>query len=312
MPDFPGYKVYGDAVGPFEYQGSAGHFGHGLDGAVTFDGAATVLGIVPAGGVYILNRDIFLTSGVVTGCSVLTVGYRIFCTGTFNVIAGATVRNLGGPAGSGSDATSYGTNALFNGVTLGGAGGTGGPGGSTANGAGTGFPQTGPANTSRGGAGGAGSTSAGGTAGTTTPLTELHTRAWQTPPATYRGWWETRHLGAAPSLVTLQAATSGGGGGGDGANAGGGGGVAGGFIVISARELILAGTLNARGGAGGNAVAGNCGGGGGGGGGSVLLTYHKFTNTGTFNVNGGAGGAKTGTGIAGSAGNTGTVIQAHI
>jgi hypothetical protein len=39
-----------------------GMFGDGSDGAQTFDGTSTVLGITPSGGAYTLNRSIFCSS----------------------------------------------------------------------------------------------------------------------------------------------------------------------------------------------------------------------------------------------------------
>src|SRR5437870_292192 len=81
-----------------------GMFGDGSDGAVTFDGSSTVLGLVPSSSTYTLNRSIFCSAITVNGgVTIRTAGYRIFCTGTLT--NSGTITNAGA-AGSNNSGTS--------------------------------------------------------------------------------------------------------------------------------------------------------------------------------------------------------------
>jgi len=53
-----------------------GMFGDGSDGAVTFDGTTTVLGLVPSSMIYTLNRSIF--------CGTITINARLSKPGSRN------------------------------------------------------------------------------------------------------------------------------------------------------------------------------------------------------------------------------------
>src|SRR5437762_3992430 len=85
-----------------------GMFGDGSDGAVTFDGSSTVLGLVPSGSAYTLNRSIFCSAITInSGVTIKTAGYKIFCNGTLLINstgmitnAGVTASNATGSAGT--------------------------------------------------------------------------------------------------------------------------------------------------------------------------------------------------------------------
>lgn len=275
---------------------SLGVYGDGSDGIVNFDGAATVLGIAPAAGVYTLTRDIYLAGGSqVSGTAeVRNVGYRIFCTGAFTIGASAKWTANGTNAVTGTPGTSP-AGAVFG---SGGVGATGGAFGPGANGGSVSVLALG----GNGGAGGAGQATTGGLGGVVTPPTAVNGG----PP---------RNLVQA---LTGQIATAGqyragaGGGAGGGQNntgpgAGGSGGGGGGLVGIYAQQLINNGVISATGGAGSAAFNGgtNAGGGGGGGGGAVIIICGSGSTTGTITVTGGVGGAGTGTGVTGVTGNAG-------
>lgn len=58
-------------------------FGTGADGAVTFDGSTTILGLVPSGNIYTMTRDIHCTNITINnGVTIYPAGYRIYATGT--------------------------------------------------------------------------------------------------------------------------------------------------------------------------------------------------------------------------------------
>src|SRR5258708_17230740 len=109
-------------------------FGDGSDGAAAFDGS-TVLGLTAAGGTtYTLNRCIFCTDiTVVSGKTLNTAGYRIFCkgtltnNGTISNAGNAGAPGAGGAAGGagGAAGTGLANNNDVGGSTSGGTGGTG-------------------------------------------------------------------------------------------------------------------------------------------------------------------------------------------
>lgn len=83
-------------IGPF--------FGSGYQGAVTFDGAATILGLVPVANVYTMVQDISVSAMTVnSGVFINTGGFRIFCSGTLT--NNGTIRNNGGAGGNAAGAT---------------------------------------------------------------------------------------------------------------------------------------------------------------------------------------------------------------
>ena len=139
--------------------GSAGQFGDGSDGALTFDGSATVLGMAPVSHVYTLTRDIFatnltLSSAIVT---IKTNGWRIYCTGTLTT-------NGGGIRADGASGVlgAAGAAGAVRSIASGSAGGAGQAGaGSAGNNIASTLSYAG-----NGASGGAGSSGAGGTGGT--------------------------------------------------------------------------------------------------------------------------------------------------
>jgi hypothetical protein len=271
-------------------------YGDGSDGSPTFDGAATILGLVPSANIYTLTRDLFLASPTINpGVTIATAGWRIYVSGTITnngtishdgLNGVAQTRGAGVAVGSilntsafgGNGGTANGTAGQTAGNSFGGAGGAGGNAG---------------ANT--GGVGGSASTPVGGNA------TLLR------GPGAYMAQGVIAAVGVAPG-----SGSGGGGGAGDGAVAGGGGGSGGGIVHLCARAIAGTGAIHARGGAGAVRGSGNTGGGGGGGGGTVLIISTSVVAGAvpgqTIDCAAGTAGAGTGTGLAGAAGSAGTIL----
>lgn len=272
---------------------SFGLGGDGSDGSVIFDGAATVLALVPSSSIYTLARDIYVRDMTVnSGVTIKTNNFRIFHAGT--LLNNGTISNdgvAGGNAAVGTPGAAGTVTALQTlAATL--AGGIGGAiAGAGAAGA-VGVAADGPL---LGGTGGTGGTAgaAGGAGGATA----------NTPNINNAHQLDSLMTGSAVSaastgkILFLKGGQGGGGGGGQAAtNAGGGGGAGGGIVLIVGQTLINNGTISAKGGAGGTAAGTAAGGGGGGGGVIILLTANAQRLTGTLSVDGGfpgVGGAGT-------------------
>ena len=185
------YQNVGTSASPsWQRLARSGVLGDGSDGAVTFDGVATILSIAPAGSAYTLTRDIFCTSITVdNGVTINTAGYRIFCTGTLT--NNGTIRNNGSVGGA--------------------TGGAGGPGGYFLAGA-AGGSYTGPQGTAGSATtvsyGGAGGDAGAGTSGTGGAATD--------PAGDVRRLIEFVALGAGSDGTNIKPWAGGGGGGGDG------------------------------------------------------------------------------------------------
>ena len=280
------------ALPAFAAANYGGLFGDGSDGAVTFDGAATILGLAPSSQIYTMTRDIMCTAITVNnGVTLKTGGYRIFCQGA--VTNNGTISNNGNNA---SVASSGGSTT--NGSTSRGASGGGGVVGVGA----AGSTPTACPGQGAGGAGGTGTSGAGGTAGT---VSAMDPHGLRLPQVAATG--TLVNLG---SVSPLAGGSGGGSGSGDGSTAGGGGGGGGGVIVIAAWSVNNGGgTISAQGGNGGTPSAGNCGGGGPGGGGLILVVTLAAWTAGTTSVAAGSAGTHTGTGANGSAGTSGTLLN---
>lgn len=279
-------------------------FGNGSDGAVVFDGSSVVLGITPAGSLYILTRDIYVSSLTVnSGVYILGNGYRIFCTGTTTI--NGTLYYIGNNGTQGSNASGAtggaggsGGAALTTGFLIGAvAGAAGGAGGSSAgsggiNATGTSVSNSLSVNGADGGSGGGGGN---GNLGDTIPLVPGTGAGGTATPSNVKfiaNWHLFTLLDISSTGATVKfnnSAGSGGGGGGGaggrsnvgsaggGGGGGGGSGSGGGIIALYSRNIIIGafGVIEANGGngaGGGNgansAAANNCGGGGGGGAGA--------------------------------------------
>lgn len=296
----------------------AGYFGDGSDGNVVFDGTSTVIGLVPTNNTYWLNRDIFMSSGVLSnGAGIYPFGYMIFCSGTFT--NAGSITNSGPSGGAGAAATTAGVVNTAPSAGSTGGGGSGTPGGAGANGAGA---QGGLSAGNRfaggtGGGSGAGGSAAGGAGGTVGSFT----LSQSIPP---RRLLTQFSFGASGIMVGGRGGVGGGGGAGTGAApgaGGGGGGAGGGVTVLFCAGISNSGTIACNGGNGGsggnasNVGAAGGGGGGGGGGGLIYLAYKTLNNSGTLGVTAGSlgtGGTGNGAGNPGTngfAGGTGTVIK---
>jgi len=297
-------------------QTGGGLFGDGSDGNLTFDGAATVLGMVPSANVYTLIRDIFAGNLTITGASVsiATNGFRIYAKGTLTTNGGKITANGNFGAGVTPGAA---TNAT--GVT--GPGAVGGAGGAS----GAGFGANPPFTYGFGVGGGAGGTGAAGAGGASNAPAAIPA-GWGSPRAYspsmlgfIAGYMASITLASTYAFTQPVFGSTGGGGGGAGGAAqnGGGGGGGGGVLAIAARNIVLnnASDFQALGGGGGNAVGTNAGGGGGGGGGVALIAYSSLsgaTPTAAASCTGGVGGAKTGTGVVGANGSNGTLFLMQV
>jgi len=293
----------------------AGVYGNGADGAVTFDGSTTILGLAPSSSVYTLTRDLFLTDCTInSGVSIKTNGFRLFCSGTLTGADSTSIIHWNGNDGSGTarGAETSNSNSSINTRTTGNAPGTIGANGGTGAGA-AGTNASNIAYGGVGGAGGAGSGGAGGAAGTITNTpTSLTTRIRANFLPLAALGFIVNVASAAEALAGLQGGTGGGAGGGDGSNLGGGSGAGGGICIVIARKIAGTGCIRARGGAGGNTSVGNTGGGGPGGGGVVFVISQSVSagavSGWTIDANAGTPGTKTGTGVNGSAGSSGSTI----
>lgn len=281
--------------------------GDGSDGSVIFDGAATVLSLVPGSSIYTLARDLYVRDLTVnSGVTIKTNNFRIFCAGT--LLNNGTISNDGVAGGNASVGTpgAAGTVTALQTLTATLAGGIGGaPAGNGANGA-AGVAADGPMLGGIGGDGGAAG-GTGGTGGATANTANIN--AARQVEALMTG--SAISAASTGKILFVKGGQGGGGGGGQAAtNAGGGGGAGGGVIVIVCQTLINPGTISAKGGNGGTGPGTAAGGGGGGGGVIVIITANLQRLVGTVAVEGGfpgLGGAGTPT-----AGARGTIIVHRI
>jgi hypothetical protein len=304
--------------------------GDGSDGALVYDGVATVLGVVPvtepatspyAGArAYFLDRDIFGTSITIAANTVVVGnGQRVWCTG--DIAGPGKIARSGSP---GVTATTNAGGAGGNGTStdfLGGsgAGGNGGAGGNpNAIGNGGGFGGTAPYRFTAGGTaitptsgatGATGATGQGGSGGSTEAAGTGGPGGVNVITNTTNGGYVATHPQYLTGRTLSNAPFTGGTGGGGGAggyatsgptaNAGGGGGGGGGAgpLVVAARSFSGGVTIEARGGNGGagaDAVAGgvaNGGAGGAGGAGSWVAVCYAEGAIPAVTVTGGTGGA---------------------
>ena len=258
--------------------------GDGQSGSQVFDGAATILGMVPVGNVYTATSDLFLADCTInSGVTLAMAGFRLFVSGTLTTVGTGRIA-CDGTAGTTGAVVGHpgGYSGVLSALGLGGAGSNNGSGSNGVSVA----PSLGGYGGYGGGEGGLGN---GGLGGTTTYAATSGSPLL--PAAVSSGLL----FGVAGTTV-LQ----GGGGGGGGASPGGGsvggaGGGGGGVLLVTAHRLNLSGTssLSAPGGAGGAPYGAGAGGGGGGGGGYVMLAYRTLVGTapaGLINVTGGAAG----------------------
>lgn len=276
--------------------GGVAVYGDGSDGAATFDGTTTVLGLVPSSSTYTLTRDLFLTTCTInSGVAVITAGYRLFCQGTLTNNGNIAWDGASGAGGAGGAALVSGS--IMGGASLSGSGGNGS--GASGNPGGGGGNRVGGV----GGNGGNGSNGTGGAgASPATPAATSGTlRMLPNAVVVILGW-----------NTAVNAGAGGGGGAGDASNGGAGGGGGGGIIVIVAKVIAGTGAIHARGGAGGIRSLGNVGGGGGGGGGAVIVVSSSVSSGAvsgqTIDAGGGSGSAGVGSGTAGTNGGAGSLI----
>jgi len=301
-------------------------FGNGADGAQTFNG----------GGTSTLTTDLNATSITISNNTTLaTGGYRIFCSGTISIESGSKITGNGNDGGNGG-------NGIQN--LAGGAAGTAGAAtsgyiSSVAGKAGKigGYADAGVAgengaspsaaiggNGSAGGAGGAGDQTAGGaSSGGTGSSAGIDLKNAIDSISLFDP--------TNASLINSAGGAGSGGSGSGGSNysAGGGSGGSGASgtpILICAKVLTNAGTIESKGGAGGDggdgdSLSNNAGGGGGGAGGNggVAVLIYQDVTLGSTDVTAGVGGTggtgeggSSGNGANGTAGSVGSVLQINI
>ena len=288
---------------------TTGIFGLGTDGTQHFDGTTTILGLVPSGSVYTMNRTIWCSGCTIdNGVEVKEAGFPFYDNNTLTLNGKITDS---GNAASGASAGAARSAGWFGVNVVGGAGGTNAGTGTTGlcvpfvsasqtgGTAGTlGGGSGGTGNTCSGGGGGGGNvTNAGGSGG-----------AYTVKAATGCGdlLFMMQHGEVNAALTSTLAFGAGGGGGGNGSGTGAGGGASGGNVFVAARIFAGTGTIEARGGAGGSGAGGG-GGGGGGAGGYATMVYNTNTGSVTTVVTGGAGGGAAAGG--GSGGNGGSCLS---
>lgn len=298
--------------------------GDGSDGALNFDGSATVLGLAPASSVYTMTRDIFATT--ITIGSAVTIklnGYGLFATGTISGTSSViSAKGNNGAAGGATGAAAGGaatTAGSMPATVAGGGGGNGTAGGAgsvganspsapygyTAGAAGATAVGNGASGVGGQGGNGGGDGTTGGSLGGTVTIA-----------ANSDGPYPQRSIvhamnGRRMIGTQFSMGTGGGGGRASAGCGGGGGGAGGGWAVVMAKEFTGTVTINAEGGDGGRChTTGNGGGGGGGGGGVAAVGVCQGTLP-TISAAGGAGGAGHGTGGNGGTGGAGLVLTYH-
>lgn len=291
-------------IGLFHYSRDArtslARFGPGYDGPLVFDGSSTVIGLVPSGNTYALQRDVFATDLTLnSGAAIEMNGYKIYSRGVFSW--NGTLQSPGHDCQSGQRSGGPGSYVAVNtlsGQTSGAAssgyifGNTTVLGGANGGGSGAAQNQNGfhfafNAKFMIGGSGGHGGPALSGLGGT----------SFNKTVSEYL--WHADSASTARDLNRPDFRWFGGGGGGAGfltsVNSGGGagGGGGGGLIIVFAKTIVSSGGFaDVRGGAGGNAASnGNpTGGGGGGGGGGIIIFTQLPPQNLTFIISGGAGG----------------------
>jgi hypothetical protein len=279
-------------------------FGDGSDGPIILDGTIVPSMMSFGFGFYTLNRDLYASSiSMLAGIFLFPNGYRIFCTGTLTMAAGAEIFALGGAGGNTGTAGTNVTGGTLPGSSLGAAGGTSGG----ANG-----PTAGPTicNSVSGfnsGFGGHGSGSNVGGFGTSANAPKSEPRQLEALVN-----FSSRNAGASQQMYGGDGGAAGGG---DGTNHGGGGGGGGGVIIVFARYIVATtSSINASGGAGGSPSAATVGSGGGGCGGFIGICSSSISSGAiaglTLNVAGGAAptGTRTSPATQGTAGNSGKTV----
>lgn len=321
-----GVDAGGGKVNVTALQGNAGMFGTGRDGNLNFDGVAAVaspagtlsFNLVPVAGVYTLTRDVYANNlTVAVGAVIKTAGWRIFVAGTLTLNGNINCNGGNGVAGTagagGAAGTAQPTQILYGGRN-GTAGtnptATGAAGGVPANthmGAGTALvPGTGGAASNggimQGGGGGrnelgldGGTVAASGTGGAVNaPTMEVLAQAL---------------TGKMLNLTQLETASSGAvgrPGSGVGTGGSGGSGASGGTVIVAARVITGAGSIEAKGGDAGAPGGTASGGSGGGGGGAVVVcTTSQSPLSVTLSAAGGLGSAAGGLGGTTAGGNGG-------
>jgi hypothetical protein len=283
-----------------------GFYGDGSDGSLNFDGAATVLGMAPSGGVYTFTREVFATDVTVgSGVRLALESYGLYVNGTLSGADATSFVSANGLPASGVTAGGQQTAAApFHFVSTG-----GGTGRQTTSGAGGNGGTVNPSPCGAGGNGGAAGANAGGNGGSV--IAPVASRGGsQSLDWVFR---KCRYLDSA-SFVGAHAGSGGGGGGlttGGGSGGGGGGGGGARAAVVFARLVAGTGYIEANGGVGGNSTAAGGhtgGGGGGGGGGAAILVTSSPTPSWTVRANGGTAGSGAGGGSAGSAGAAGLTL----
>lgn len=286
-------------------------YGDGSDGDGTFDGVATVFGLVPSANVYTMTQDIHADDLAVNSPAVIiTNGYKIYVNGTFSGDGTIRFNGADGSAGGNASGTTPGAagagtstvNGSIPGHLDGGAGGIGGTFGSAPDDGVTGAAGT--TINGQGNQGGAGGVVVGGEDpgdGGANTASKTLMRDFVTA-SLYRDFSQTT-----PAQIYPTTGNGGGGGGrasigaNDSAGGGGGGaGTSGGNIFICAADITFTGTVEALGGNGGNggnasqpSTSGDTGGGGGGAGGDgglIIIIYGASTEAYSTNVTGGTAG----------------------
>lgn len=277
-------------------------FGDGTLGDLDFDGAATVAGLAPVGGVYTLTSDIYAANINIGGGATLDLrGCILHGTGTLS--GSGTIKTGANSASGGTPGAALSAQGSLN--TGSGAGGAGisatGPGT-----AGAGAGSNNITGSSSGAGGSAGGANTGGAGNNTAQ------------PAAASRIFRSIHVPLTRRLVGNTAANSSGGGGSGGCDvtvgtATSGGGGSGALIgAVCVHTWNWTGTFHADGGTGGNATAaggGIAGGGGGGAAGAIYAVGAQAISKGTLRANGGTGGAGANGGGAGSSGTSGRVFE---
>lgn len=252
--------------------------GPGIDGSAHFDGAATVLGLVPVANVYTLIAPIDVTDLIIDGgVTINPDGYPIHFSGTWS--GSGTISAKGNDANVRIGGTAR-TGHILPGSTAGGNGGIGVATAATVGGATATVANDCVVNTAAGGStglacggGGGGCTAADGCPSNAGRAGGAVTKSNAQNALQFRtiGW-----MIGNPGSNVVYSGSSGGGGGGASNNSsvlGGGGGAGGGWVQVFGKTCSSTATVTVAGGAGGNGTCDgvNAAGGGGGGGAGIAI-----------------------------------------
>jgi hypothetical protein len=293
--------------------GGPWHYGSGEDGALHFDGAATILGMVPVANVYTMptpsgasgRGNINATSIIIdAGVTLRMQNWNLYCTGNTQ-INGAITCNGGDSPGGAVGTAGAGVPVGYWGASLAGALGATNIAAATTQGSSMCFGDTGLSGSNTVGGGRPGAISLANPPPNNAGGAAIGFLLAQAVMGCFRNGG-----GSAP-MTAFQAGCGGASGAGGGGTPASGGGGAAGLMFLGSNTISGNGTITLKGGNAGLSTGGNNGGSNGGSGGClwVATSTINYQSLITVSVAGGTGSAGNGLGINGSNGGSGRIIN---